>query len=533
MYRNLKFSYICLLTFACLAITAYADVPDTITVHGQLLDETGTPLTGDRAYEITFFDAEVDGNPLGTTFTGTTQLSLEGIFDIPLTLPEEAKVVAELWYAIAVDSDAVANGIDANDLFPNRIKVDSVPFALQAATVETIPMLEGVTTPVQEQLDAKANAADVYTQTQIDDDQAVQDAEIALKANATDVYTQTEVDDSQALQDAAIAEKANSVDVYTQTEIDDSQALQDALIAGNLARDGESYVIVEATDNVITNGTNLLAAYALAKTKTPHGLALSATNRVVVIVPPGNYDLVDAIFPLDGEFVDVEGVSSDCTKQYVYGSNHILVQTAQDVRIANLSLYCEDSTYKTYYPGVSWNDGVDHSGSPPETEFNNCRFFVSGSSAAVMRSDVEYAGKYSDCVAGNYAFGGSSGTASGVFSDCTGGARSFGGDGGTTSGTFDNCTGGAWSFGGNAGRASGDFSDCTGGDYAFGGLSGTASGTFTNCIGGVSAFGSYGSADGGTFFHCFGGSNSFIGSGIPAPYHHVCFVNNALYSGND
>ena len=85
MMKQLFLTLLCVLLAV---VVVRADVPDTITVHGQLLDETGTPLTGDRAYEVTFFDAEVDGNPLGMTFTGTTQLALEGIFDIPLVLPE-------------------------------------------------------------------------------------------------------------------------------------------------------------------------------------------------------------------------------------------------------------------------------------------------------------------------------------------------------------------------------------------------------------------------------------------------------------
>ena len=270
MMKQLFLTLLCVLLAV---VVVRADVPDTITVHGQLLDDTGTPLTGNRDYEITFYDAEVDGTPLGTTFTGTTELSLEGIFDIPLVLSEEAKVVAELWYAIAVDSDAVANGIDGNDVFPNRIKVESVPFALQADTVASIPLLEGVTTPVQEQLDAKAdtgnvyskaevdtsqdaqdteiaakaNVIDVYTQAEIDATQAAQDTEIVLKANAADVYTQIEIDDSQALQDVAIAEKANTADVYSKTEVDASQEVQDTAIASK-ANTADVYTSTEVDD---------------------------------------------------------------------------------------------------------------------------------------------------------------------------------------------------------------------------------------------------------------------------------------------
>ncbi|MCK5863329.1 MAG: hypothetical protein KAH38_12645, partial [Candidatus Hydrogenedentes bacterium] len=83
---------------------AYADVPDTITVHGQLLDDTGVPLTGNRDYQIVFYDTDIFGSVLGGVVTGTTELSPEGVFNISVVLPEEAKAAAELWYEIAVDS---------------------------------------------------------------------------------------------------------------------------------------------------------------------------------------------------------------------------------------------------------------------------------------------------------------------------------------------------------------------------------------------------------------------------------------------
>ena len=78
---------------------------------------------------------------------------------------------------------------------------------------------------------AKANAADVYTKTQVDSSQSAQDATIAAKANSADVYTKTQVDSSQSAQDATIAAKANSSDVYTKTQVDSSQSAQDATIA--------------------------------------------------------------------------------------------------------------------------------------------------------------------------------------------------------------------------------------------------------------------------------------------------------------
>ena len=143
-------------------------------------------------------------------------------------------------------------------------------------------------------------------------------------------------------------------------------------------------------------------------------------------------------------------------------------------------------------------------------------------------------GSFKDCTGGMHAFGSSYGTASGTFINCTGGQYAFGGSRSTASGTFTNCTGGTSAFGAYYSTASGTFTNCTGGEYAFGGNSGgTASGIFINCTGDRFAFGYYGDASGGKFFHCFGADYTFTESGTPAPYHHVCFQNGALYSGND
>ena len=45
-----------------------------------------------------------------------------------------------------------------------------------------------------------------------------------------------------------------------------------------------NYVTVKVTDNAIVNGNNLLATYALAKTVSPNGAALSTSNRLAVIL---------------------------------------------------------------------------------------------------------------------------------------------------------------------------------------------------------------------------------------------------------
>ena len=340
-----------------------------------------------------------------------------------------------------------------------------------------------------------------------------------------------------------------------------------------IPRVGTAHVVVQVTDNAATNAVNLRAAYTAAKALTPNGAALAADNRAVVLVPPGAYDLGASTFTLDAEFVDLVGLSTAREDQRIYRNGRVLTQTAADVRIENLLLNYTgtSSSVCAYYPNVTWNDGEDHTGSPPETVIRNCEFHVNGASYKSMRTYVEYAGSYEDCLGGGGDFfygtlsgtftnctggesafgcrasgtftnctggdtafgGGGSATASGTFTNCTGEDFSFCGHGGTASGTFNNCIGGSYAFG-YGGTASGTFNNCIGGSYAFGaGYDGTASGTFNNCSGGIFAFGSGGSAPGGKFFHCFGGASSFTEYGPPAPYHHCCFREGALYSGND
>ena len=326
----------------------------------------------------------------------------------------------------------------------------------------------------------------------------------------------------------------------------------------------EAYVAVDVTADAGTNGTNLLDAYAAAKAKTPFGAPLSATSRVVVLVPPGAYDLGGATLELDTDYVDLMGLSPVRENQRIYRDGDVLTQsTARYVHIGNLVLHYtgSSSSSRAYYPNVTWNDGEDHTGSPPGTVFRNCEFRVNASYLDSMRHSVEYAGVYEDCSAGgnsafgaggiasgtftnctggNLAFAGESGfvlgIASGTFTNCTGGTGAFGGNEGTASGTFTHCTGGNYAFGGNEydeddGVASGTFTHCTGGEGAFGGSEGTASGSFSNCTGGDYAFGGDHGTASGTFTNCIGGGRAFGGAGTLSGSFSRCTGGNYAFGG--
>jgi len=301
----------------------------------------------------------------------------------------------------------------------------------------------------------------------------------------------------------------------TATTATNSEALQGLPASAFLHMSADAYVVVKTTSDPTQNGANLLGAYAAARTLTPNGAALSSTNRAVVLVPPGAYNLGTGQVTLDTEFVDLIGLSTAREDQFIYGQSNgpgtgVLAQTANDVRIENLSVKCTRlsgglSYYETdpaaYFPDSSTTDTV----------IRNCEFRDDGGGHSwSMRAGITYPGTFTDCTGGDYAFGSFFGTASGTFTNCTGGVISFCGANGTASGTFIDCTGGDYAFGGN-GTASGVFTNCTGGDWAFGGEGGWATGTFTNCTGGYSSFGGYWGIVSGTFTNCTGGNEAFGG----------------------
>jgi hypothetical protein len=215
-------------------------------------------------------------------------------------------------------------------------------------------------------------------------------------------------------------------------------------------------VNVKLTDSAVTNGQNLVEAYNYAKTLTPNGAALSATNRVYVIIQPGNYTLA-AELAINTQFVDLIGLGAQKLERgavpaVIIGGNTLNV-TANDVRVQGISVGTQE--------------------------------FKIGNNLLLQR--------FEDCTGGNYSFGKFE-IASGTFTNCTGGDSSFGS---TASGTFTNCTGGSTSFG--VATASGTFTNCTG-DGGFGAYV-TASGTFTNCTGGSTSFARFGNAIG-KFYQC-------------------------------
>jgi hypothetical protein len=136
-----------LLLVACLlfaqAAVTYAAPPETVTLQGVVESSSGDPVSGIAAYRLRFYDAETGGSQLGSDVTGTTTLSSRGRFSIELTPPAAVISASSAWYEIALDATTPGDGVDADDVFQARIKLTSVPFALQTSDSNNLNSQDG------------------------------------------------------------------------------------------------------------------------------------------------------------------------------------------------------------------------------------------------------------------------------------------------------------------------------------------------------------------------------------------------------
>lgn len=108
-------------------------VPETINIQGNLSDSNGNPMVGTRAYRVQFFDSAEGGASLGAAINGFVTPSAAGRFSIDIVPPSEAFTATEVYYSLGIDSGNPTDGsVDAQDVFPNRVKVNSVLFARMA-----------------------------------------------------------------------------------------------------------------------------------------------------------------------------------------------------------------------------------------------------------------------------------------------------------------------------------------------------------------------------------------------------------------
>jgi hypothetical protein len=279
----------------------------------------------------------------------------------------------------------------------------------------------------------------------------------------------------------------------------------------------ENVIWVTSTGFPLSNALNFLDAYARAKSRKPGGEDLSATNRMTVMVPPGDYlfpprdpGIDDIGWLADAEFVDVIGMGGDARR------NNALTPTGPDpekmmhpgVRFTHnaaipgwVAAFRVDDAHIQGIRFDQTNDGLEAAAFDALTPLRGkrfrmigCSFTVLGAaaphrdSAVVGSADYDayfeqchfdagfylgtsFKGKCVRCTTGAYGFNNVSAVPEAVFEDCHAGENSFGGDvGGVFAGIATRCLAFANSFG--AELFSGQATDCklmTGNGFGAGG----------------------------------------------------------------
>ena len=345
---------------------------------------------------------------------------------------------------------------------------------------------------------------------------------------------------------------------YTFPDEDGTVALLSDIGGGFIPNENANYVFVNASGTATDNGHALISALAAAKLLTPNGVALSTTNRAVIYLLVGNYDLGTNFLALD-EFVDIVGIGA--AKEIIVTSSNstatVQIDNTNDYVLKNFTLISTGGSTISHNASQTdhglWEDMIITSGSYTNTEntifngtYRRCQFtgwyalngsisglvdsctFTNVSCGVSTTADVTISGTITNCkCAGVQSFGWSntgSVTISGTISNCSSLYLSFGGAYGSSSagnviisGIIKNCTAANQSFGMASGSVtiSGSISDCTADYESYGYVANhniTISGIISNCIGGNSSFGYTPNGSltiSGTIKHCTGNYSSF------------------------
>ena len=288
---------------------------------------------------------------------------------------------------------------------------------------------------------------------------------------------------------------------------------------------GDNSIFVEDASSDTERYTNLTSAYGAAKTLTPNGFALSASNRADVMIPAGTYDAGSSIFALNGDFVDlialvpVMGGTDIGTYQpnnviitgapATYG--HVVNLTADDIQLVGLSIVSTTADTTPIH--------INQTASSGDTcVYDRLYFWVQGNSIQNVTSGAGTApdtdggmtyqnirGKWTDCVCSfswAWRVNGWGTPTTAIFDadmkNCHAGERSYAGDcvdvvSWETKFLMENCS----------------LENCIGGDQSFAGCGGWGCGiastvTFTECEAGDNSYG-MGSNIQGTLIRCRGG----------------------------
>jgi hypothetical protein len=319
-----------------------------------------------------------------------------------------------------------------------------------------------------------------------------------------------------------------------------------------------SYITVKVTDDPITNGNNLLAAYALAKLYvTPsssssssrrsssssssirssssgissssslnqnlsgasifmnrnvlqiqtqnqsiiqniNGQPLSAYNRLSVILPPAIYDLGAQSLILDADYIDIVGSTSNRESHYIKSNIGIANRGTLQLKANNVKLFnLKIENTNTTYQFPIGTQMVWRDGPNGYDEYEDNYTIYSNSDPAAYFPDNAKAPHIE-----NVLFKSNASTIRSTRTHID------------YAGTYINCEAGEYSFGAYGRIIAGSiFKNCNGGNYSFAMNGQTMLGcVFENCTAGECSFAGNGTCNG-KFYNCIAKSQSFGGRG--------------------
>jgi hypothetical protein len=298
--------------------------------------------------------------------------------------------------------------------------------------------------------------------------------------------------------------------------------------AGNLFLDGGISYSIDGVISVPPASTdtdrfsNLTDTYILAKSSTPNGAALSATNRVCVLLPPGGYDSGLSTLTLDADFVDIVAQVPEIGGYPVFAENSAsinykpprtliyttdgvdlnaptpVIQSADDVRLTGFGIVQLsgasaniDNQFSAFRVSSLSNGASTYS----KMYFWTTKNGVGAPYQTPTFHDGDVNGTWVDCVSNDYGFrvfntDGSSNNFRAKMYRCWGGASSFIGE-------YDGA--------GAPSAIAAELYDCHAKGFTQGFFTGDGDASFSGC-GGISL-----PADSDTiFYNCSAGANSFV-----------------------
>jgi len=165
---------------------------------------------------------------------------------------------------------------------------------------------------------------------------------------------------------------------------------------GEFTLGGENYIFVNSNGTTTENGQAVKDAYVAAQAMTPNGAALSATNRVVILLAPGLYSFDEATygpFQVNTSFIDFESVTGE-RDVYFSSIDVISYPTPIDARFSGI-----DTTVNSYYAHKAF--AICTSGTVNENIIaKNCK----GGTYSFSCFSAGFRGLYEDCEAESLSF---------------------------------------------------------------------------------------------------------------------------------